>query len=144
DAERGERVARRELRTRADLDEAVETEHRTSRLPFEVAPAGECLLGELDPVPVRIREAEDAGAPVARPVRVVELELLEEGDVRAPCGERPRRRAAHDACADDGDARHRTSVLRNTPMPGTSSSTVSPAPNGPSVRSTGPATMSPG
>jgi hypothetical protein len=54
---------------------------------------------------LRIREAEDPRAAVARPTFVSDLELLQDHDRTARAGERVRRRGPGNARADDCDLR---------------------------------------
>src|SRR5712691_2791048 len=133
DSPRCEHVARAHLDARAKLEEPVQLEQFATRLALEVPPAGERLLGEHDPVLLRIGEPKDPSAAVARPARMAVVELLVQRDVGTARGKRPRGGGAHDTRPDDRDLRHCAATMRfrNTPISASETSTVSPAPKGP-------------
>ena len=72
-------------------------------LRLELAPERKALLREPDPALVRIGQADDPRAAVARAAVVAELELLADDDVASCLRERPCGREAHHARADDDD-----------------------------------------
>src|SRR5581483_11276381 len=92
-------------------------EELLAALLFQLAPAGERVLGQANPLRLRVREAEDPRAPVRGAAGVAELELLVDDDVVAAAPERPRGREAVDAGADDGDVSQSCSSAHRSPPP---------------------------
>ena len=106
-----ERTRRTLTEVAYDLEQTVELEQLLARFRFELAPARERLLRKPHPVWLRIGEAEDARAAVARTARVVSLELLMDHDLASRARERARSRKAHHSGPDYGDPRHGGAIL---------------------------------
>src|SRR6266480_3939029 len=117
------------LRALDQLEEAVQLEQLLPRFLLERSPARECLPRQLDEFDLRVGEPDDAGAAMARAVRMFDAELFEEQDATALACQRVRRGRAHDPGSDHDDLGlqpGQATRFRRTPIPSISSSTTSP------------------
>ena len=92
------------LRGLAELQEARVLDQLLAGLLLEGAPPAVRVLGELNPLRVRVGEPEDPRTAVARAATVVEFELLVHVDLVAVSRERGRSSEPVDAGTDDRDA----------------------------------------
>ena len=86
-----------------EVERALQLEQAPAALRLELAPEREGLLREPDPALVRVGQAHDPRAAVARPARVAELELLADDDVAPRLGECPCGGEPHHPGSDDDD-----------------------------------------